>query len=181
MTLTREDINRGYKDPRWGGYGYLKAREDATSPNRRSAADLALLRLANRRHWTYDTLFEDVLNSQPGRIYGEWANEEHRSDAQLDTLLEAMEVHVGVTPGARSGFDPGDRNVSTWNTDNYGKDAERKFERNRRLEQEVGEIARRDADEARIDAMIRYGRNRRRGGFNLFARSERSRYRRHAA
>lgn len=180
MTLTRDDINRGYKDPRWGGYGYLKAREDATSPNRRSAADLALLRLANRRGWTYETLFEDVLNSQPGRIYGEWANEEHRSDAQLDTLLEAMEVHVGVTPGARSGFDFMGPNKLGKQAREEASSAERKFERNRRLEQEVAEIARRDADEARIDAMIRYGRTRRRG-FNLFARSERSRYRRHAA
>ena len=178
MALTREDINRGYKDPRWGGFGYLHAREQATSPNRRSAADLALLRLANRRHWTYETLFEDVLNNQAGRIYGEWANDQFRSDAQLDTILEALEVHQGVTPGARSAFDTKDRNVSVWNTDNYGKAAEQRFERNRRLEQEVAEVAKRDADERRIDAMIRYGRSRRQGRFRLTARSTRDRYRR---
>ncbi len=177
MTLTRADINRGYKDPRWERWGYLKAREEATSPNRRSAADLALLRLANRRHWTYDTLFEDVLNSQPGRIYGEWANDSFRSDAELDTILQAMEVHQGVTPGARSAFaGRGEPKLEAF-TRAESEAAERRFERNRRLEQEVAEVAKRDADERRIDAMIRYGRNRRQGRFRLTARSTRSRYR----
>ncbi len=87
MALTRADINRGLTDPRWNGYGYLHARDESLSAARRSAADSALLRLANRRDWTYDDLFENVLDAQPGRVYGEWANSEFRSDAQLDTML----------------------------------------------------------------------------------------------
>jgi hypothetical protein len=179
MTLTRADINRGYDDPRWGGHGYLKVRNETWrgegSANRRSAADSALLRLANRRHWTYDDLFENVLNSAPGRVYGEWALDEYRSDAHLDTMLEAMEQHTGLTPGAHFAFEkPGSAKLEA-TTRLYGEEAERKFERNRRLEREVAEIAKRDADERRIDAMIRRGQARRR--FSLTQRSGRARYR----
>ena len=177
MALTRADINRGYQDSRWTDFGYLNAREQASSANRRSAADTALLRLANRRHWTYDDLFENVLNARVGRVYGEWANDEFRSDEQLDTMLQALESNIGLTPGASSAFSKkGSRNLVDY-TDVAGESAEQRFERNRRLEQEVGEVARRDDAERRLDARIRSGRPRRRGGFSLTQRSGRARYR----
>lgn len=178
MALTRADINRGYEDSRWEGFGYLGARNEGSSANRRSAADSALLRLANRRHWTYDDLFENVLNARVGRIYAEWAEQDFRSDEQLDTMMQALESNIGLTPGAESAFAKKGSSKLEQFTSAEGETAERRFERNRRLEQEIGEVAKRDAAERRLDAIIRSGRSRRRSGSWLTSRSGRARYRR---
>jgi hypothetical protein len=173
MSLTRADINRGYTDSRWNGFGYLLPRERATSAAVRSAADQAVLRLANRRRWTYDDLFENILDNRVGRIYGEWAMDERRSDAQLDTVLEQGEKELELTPGAHSSFGPleGPNPPLRSYTDTQGTRAERQFQ----LARDVSEAARKD-EAIRARAPFLYGRSRHRG-FTLMQRSTRARYR----
>lgn len=176
MALTRADINRGYEDPRWAGFGYLHPRERASNAHARSAADLAVLRLANRRRWTYDDLFENVLNNRVGRIYGEWALEKVHSDAQLDEVLRQGEHELELTPGAHFAFSAetasqGPNPPLRSYVDTQGSRAERAFQ----LHRDVSEAARKD-EAIRSRAPFLYGRSRQRG-WALTQRSGRARYR----
>lgn len=74
--LTIDDIEAGYDNPEWGGYGYLSEREHAGRTRAGAAqmalADAAILEEANSRGWTPAQFFY-WLNSKDGRWFGEEA------------------------------------------------------------------------------------------------------------
>lgn len=76
---TLADIEHGYDNPEWGGYGYLEGRSRAmhstdpdvpSQPDRVTAADEWLLAEVNRQGFTAAEFFE-WLNSRTGRFYGD--------------------------------------------------------------------------------------------------------------
>lgn len=76
---TLADIEHGYDNEGWFGYGYLIRRSQAlhsddpevpAQPERVTEADTWLLTEANRQGWTAQEMF-DWLNSKPGRVYGD--------------------------------------------------------------------------------------------------------------
>lgn len=73
-TLTVDDIEAGYADDRWGGFGYLNERQHAmaTAAGRRDAAkaDARILAYANAQGWTPEDLFQ-WTNSTYGRHFGD--------------------------------------------------------------------------------------------------------------
>lgn len=74
--LTVADIEAGYSNPAWGGFGYLGERERAmrTAEGRElaAAADAWVLFVAGSEGWTAGELFA-WLDSKPGRWYGDAA------------------------------------------------------------------------------------------------------------
>jgi hypothetical protein len=71
--LTLAEIDRGYDNPEWLGFGYLGERRHAAASIRTvSTADKAVIRFANEEGWDEDQLFE-WLNSKPGRWFGDLA------------------------------------------------------------------------------------------------------------
>jgi hypothetical protein len=77
--LTQTDLEDGYNNPQWSGFGYLGARRNALQdgdheappqPALVAAADAYLIRRANRLGWTAADLFR-WANSKLGRWYGD--------------------------------------------------------------------------------------------------------------
>lgn len=75
--LTPDDIEEGYANEGWLGYGYLGIKEKAHgkvhgvgAATLKAQADRVLLEQANAEGWTPEQLF-DWLNSKLGRWYGE--------------------------------------------------------------------------------------------------------------
>jgi len=72
--LTVDDIERGYDDDRWGGWGYLGERQRSmvTARGRKQAehADARVLLYANEQGWTPEDLFQ-WTNSTYGRHFGD--------------------------------------------------------------------------------------------------------------
>jgi hypothetical protein len=69
--LTVDDIEAGYANDAWLGFGYLGERQRAgSSPAGIAAADAYLLSIANAQGWTPDELFA-WLNSKNGRHFGD--------------------------------------------------------------------------------------------------------------
>ena len=80
--LTTKDIEAGYENAEWLGFGYLGERRNrltttdpemgtkATRVAMVKAADRALLKIVNEKGWTADELFA-WLNSKNGRWYGD--------------------------------------------------------------------------------------------------------------
>lgn len=74
-TLTATDLEAGYHDERWLGWGYLGERSRALDAGQHTqvvAADGALLTAATERGWDYEALFA-FANSRPGRWFGDVA------------------------------------------------------------------------------------------------------------
>jgi hypothetical protein len=69
-TLTTKDIEAGYEDERWLGWGYLGERDRTDGPTDR--ADAIVLRFAAERGWDAEDLFH-WANSKDGRWFGDWA------------------------------------------------------------------------------------------------------------
>lgn len=69
-TLTAQDIEAGYDDARWCGWGYLQGRhyEDAAEV---AKADQYVLGMAARQGWDAEDLFH-WANSKDGRWFGDW-------------------------------------------------------------------------------------------------------------
>src|SRR5262245_18853172 len=74
-TLTVDDIEAGYRNDDWQGFGYLgeRMRAGSTDHRRRTAADTAVLEVANANGWSAQRLFEDFLNAKVGRWFGDIA------------------------------------------------------------------------------------------------------------
>jgi hypothetical protein len=109
--LTGADIERGYADPRWQGWGYLLERQRADEggwfaargglPAAIERADTVVLGVANQRHWNYDQLFA-WLNSRPGRHYADMAFEQPTVEKITEMATEAgffYEYREGEHPG----------------------------------------------------------------------------------
>jgi hypothetical protein len=67
--LTRDDLEDGYQNEEWGGYGYLGERTSLT-PAQRRKADAAILAVANREGWSKAKLFK-FTNSRASRHYAD--------------------------------------------------------------------------------------------------------------
>lgn len=65
MTLATQDIEAGYENEEWLGFGYLGSRRYLNDADR-IAADRHILREANRLGWTADEFFA-WMNSKYGR------------------------------------------------------------------------------------------------------------------
>ena len=76
--LTVKDIEAGYANDAWLGFGYLGERRNAIAAVQSgewesanvTAADELALRIANEKHWTASRLFT-WLNSKDGRWFGD--------------------------------------------------------------------------------------------------------------
>jgi hypothetical protein len=76
--LTIKDIEAGYENESWLGFGYLGDRRNAAEAVRSgeweyaniTLADDAALKEANRKHWSAARFF-DWLNSKNGRWYAD--------------------------------------------------------------------------------------------------------------
>jgi hypothetical protein len=68
--LTVMDINAGYRNKKWGGFGYLGGRQHycGVRPLMEAYGDKVLLDYANEHKWTKELLFE-FCNSTYGRHY----------------------------------------------------------------------------------------------------------------
>jgi hypothetical protein len=74
--LTVKDIEAGYTNDAWLGFGYLGGRRNAAEAVRSgewefanvTAADELALRIANEKHWTPERFFQ-WLNSKDGRWF----------------------------------------------------------------------------------------------------------------
>jgi len=99
--LTQDDIEAGYANDEWLGWGYLGERQTycVTSTGRRrvATADRALLAHANDNLWTAETLF-DWLNSKLGRWYGDsvFGTDEPARAAALRALSTELGLPVAV-------------------------------------------------------------------------------------
>lgn len=71
QALTIKDIEAGYENPEWHGWGYLgeRSREGANLAN----ADTVVLVVANEQRWSQARLFE-WLNSRNGRHFADMAD-----------------------------------------------------------------------------------------------------------
>jgi hypothetical protein len=77
-TLTVQDIEAGYENDAWLGFGYLGERRNAAEAVQTgewefanvTAADTLILEVANDKGWTPARLFT-WLNSKDGRIFGD--------------------------------------------------------------------------------------------------------------
>lgn len=76
--LGEDAIQRGYANPEWGGWGYLKARRELNA-ERRALADGIALHQANRRGWTEGRFFL-WLDSVAGRHFAEFVDAGERYD-----------------------------------------------------------------------------------------------------
>ena len=68
MELTLTDIERGYEDDRWLGYGYLNGRSRIAHHN--YFGDAIILNHANLKGWSYENLFR-WMNSTFGRHFAD--------------------------------------------------------------------------------------------------------------
>src|SRR5262252_10888489 len=71
-TLTTADIEAGFDNENWLGWGYLGERSRATTRWEVGNADQIVLRFAHALGWTADDLFA-WANSKDGRYLGDWA------------------------------------------------------------------------------------------------------------
>lgn len=87
--LTLDDLEAGYSNENWGGFGYLGARRDAYATAAGRAVfvplDIAIVVKANAAHWSAERLF-DWTNSIPGRWIGEEASRGNGLAAALKLL-----------------------------------------------------------------------------------------------
>lgn len=67
--LTVANIEAGYDDERYLGWGYLHGRQDLTAAER-ARADALVLDYANTHGWNYERLFA-WCNSRPGRHFAD--------------------------------------------------------------------------------------------------------------
>lgn len=67
--LTTADIEAGYANDEWLGFGYLGERSHRTR-SEQDRGDAFLLRYAAERRWTRDELFT-FANSRDGRWFGD--------------------------------------------------------------------------------------------------------------
>jgi hypothetical protein len=75
--LTIDDIEAGYANDGWLGFGYLGERQryaerDDIDEGREVEADVFVLETANQRGWSRDQLFQ-WMNSRDGRHFGDLA------------------------------------------------------------------------------------------------------------
>ena len=86
--LTIKDIEAGYENESWLGFGYLGERRNAIAAVRSgewefanvTAADTIALEVANAKHWTPERFFE-WLNSKDGRWFADMTIGSHDFDA----------------------------------------------------------------------------------------------------
>jgi hypothetical protein len=69
MELTLTDIEAGYADDRWLGYGYLEGR--SRIPHHNYFGDNTALKHANLMGWSYENLFR-WMNSREGRYFADF-------------------------------------------------------------------------------------------------------------
>ena len=67
--LTADDIQRGYDNNEWLGWGYLGGREHLSEDDR-NRADMIVVAYANNHRWDANRLFV-WLNSRPGRWFAD--------------------------------------------------------------------------------------------------------------
>lgn len=77
-TLTINDIDAGYTNPGWLGFGYLGARRQLADRVCRQADEIALHE-ARRRDWSSERFF-DWLNSVAGRHFASFVENGERYD-----------------------------------------------------------------------------------------------------
>lgn len=82
--LTQADIEAGYENEEWLGWGYLGGRE-SLSESERADGDAQVLAYANAHGWTAARLFT-WLNSRPGRHF---ADDVTLGSRHADALLGA--------------------------------------------------------------------------------------------
>lgn len=82
--LSITDLEAGYDNPEWLGWGYLGGRAHLT-PTERENADRALLTFANEHNWSADWLFR-WCNSKPGRWYADDPTSAHVPALFADNL-----------------------------------------------------------------------------------------------
>lgn len=85
--FTIADIEAGYSDPEWLGFGYLGERRHH-APAVRERADAVLLRHVNA-HRVTRRRFAAWLNSAAGRHYMDWSTM-FRTEAEIE-----IETHIG--------------------------------------------------------------------------------------
>lgn len=94
--LTVQDIEAGYENADWLGYGYLNERRH-TDADAQARGDAYVLQIAAAHKWSTVDLF-NFVNSRVGRhfgdlVFGGW------NDAEVETQLEGM-VRWAIREGA---------------------------------------------------------------------------------
>ena len=86
--IIQADIEAGYENEHWSGWGYLRERQMA-SPELLPAADAAVIDAANRLGWNKEEFFA-WMNSKRGR----WAGDSllHGSGDDLDELMSLEDI-----------------------------------------------------------------------------------------
>jgi len=86
--ISQADIEAGYDNENWSGWGYLQGRQSA-SVQRVEAADAAVVNAANRLGWSEEEFFA-WMNSKRGR----WAADSliHGSGSDIDELMSLEDI-----------------------------------------------------------------------------------------